>query len=219
MKNNHPKSKYKIANWSEYNNTLKQRGSLEVWISEEAIEKWNSEPTGKKGAQGKYSDLAIETTLTIGKVFHQKLRQTQGLCESIVKIMKIKLEIPNYTTLSRRSSKLPIQINKIEKGKVIMIADSTGLKVYGEGEWKARRYGFTKRRTWRKLHISIDADGEIRAVELTGNEVTDSYAGEELLKQQGGDIIEKFYGDGGYDRLHFYKLCQEQGIKNFWECK
>lgn len=207
------RQRYRIANWKEYNRDLKKRGSLEVWISNDIQKRWYAKPTGKKGAPIVYSDFAIQIVLTLGKVFHQKLRQTQGFAESIVKMMGMNLSVPDYTTLSRRGETMRITIPKKEKEKIILIVDSTGLKVFGEGEWKVRRYGYTKRRTWRKLHIGIDRDGEIRAVSLTTNGVSD---GEEIgnLLQQESEKIDKVIGDGGFDTKPVYEKCWKKGVRN-----
>ena len=207
------KKKYKIRNWREYNESLVKRGMLDVYIDEFALENWYAGSNGKPGAQPKYSDLAIQLTLQFGKVFAQKLRQTEGLVKSLFKLMKIELAVPDYSTLSRRAGKINITIPKVSKEKVVLVADSSGLKVYGEGEWKVRRYGWSKRRTWRKIHLVITPDGEIRAAELTGNNITDADVIDNLLKQEKAEI-ETFVGDGGYDKRKVYNACQKRKIKN-----
>lgn len=203
--------KYFIKNWSTYNQSLKQRGSLEIWIEEGVEEGWYANPNGKKGAQPVYSDAAIQTVLTLGKVFHQKLRQTQGMCESILKLMGIKLKVPDYTTLSRRAAQLKVTLGKITKEKTTLIVDSTGLKVYGEGEWKVRKHGASKRRTWRKFHVGIDEDGEIRVCDLTGNDMDDAEVVEDLLEQKEADI-EAFHGDGAYDKRKVYNSLRKRKV-------
>lgn len=139
----------------------------------------------------------------IRKVFHLKLRQTEGFAVSVFRIMETDLKIPDYTTLCRRGGGLTIRIPLMKKKKIRAILDSTGLKVYGEGEWKVRQHGYSKRRTWKKLHISIDGDGEIRAVELTGNHVDDASETGNLLRGDRGRL-ESVNGDGGYDREKVY---------------
>lgn len=209
------KKDYKVRNWSEYNKSLVQRGSLELWIDKGVIKNWEikkEEIIGKlkRGAQLKYSDKAIETTLMIGKVYNLRLRQTEGFTNSVFRLSGLVLPIPDYSTLSRRGGQLNnITFHKKIKEKVVAIVDSTGLKVYGEGEWKVRKHGWSKRRSWLKLHISIDEDGEIRAVVLTDNSVDDSQGGLDLLNQQRDDNIDEVAGDGGYDRRKFYTHCQK----------
>lgn len=128
--------------------------------------------------------------------------------------MNINLPIPDYSTLSRRAGNIKINIPIINKDTVNFITDSSGLKVYGEGEWKVRKHGYTKRRTWRKFHISIDSDGEIRTAELTENSVADCYAFEDLINQEQSDI-KNVYADGAYDKENVYQIAKEKGIENF----
>lgn len=208
------KKKYKIRNWKEYNESLVNRGRLDVYVDEYALENWNSEPSGRQGAQTKYTDLAIQITLQFGKVFSQKLRQTEGLVDSIFKLMNVKLDVPDHTTLNRRSGKIEIKLPKSAKDNIVLVVDSSGLKVYGEGEWKVRKHGWSKRRTWRKIHLAISPDGEIRAAELTENSVTDSEAVPGLLKQEEVSI-DKFAGDGGYDKKIVYDVGRKEGIREF----
>lgn len=208
-----PKDKYKITNWKEYNESLKQRGSITIWFSEEALELWKYTGTKLKGGQKKYSDLAIETSLTIRTVYHLKLRQTEGFMNSLIQIMQINLEIPDYSTLSRRAGKLNISLGNFKKkGNIDIIVDSTGLKVYGEGEWKVRKHGWSKHRTWRKLHIGIDgATQEIIAEELTKNSVEDADIIDDVLNVS--DNIDSFTGDGAYDKKKVRKILTKKGIK------
>ncbi len=79
------------------------------------------------------------------------------------------------------------------------------MKVYGEGEWKVRKHGWSKRRTWRKLHIGIDVNTqEIVAAELTGNDKDDAATAKTMLKGA-TKRIKSFRGDGAYDDLDFRK--------------
>ena len=212
QKTNKHKKKYKVRNWSEYNKALKKRGMLDVYVDECVLEDWYAKSNGKRGAQPIYSDLAIEITLQLGKVFGQKLRQAEGLVISLFKLMDINLSVPDFSTLSRRSGEITVNIPKSNKEKIIAVVDSSGLKVYGEGEWKVRKHGWSKHRTWMKMHLMIDPDGEIRAAELTGNNITDYDAVGSLFKQEDAEI-EAFIGDGGYDKRKVYNACQKRKIK------
>lgn len=207
------KVKYKVRNWSEYNEALKQRGALDVWVDKQALEQWYAKPNGKRGAQEIYSDFAIILTLQFGAVFGQCLRQTEGFAVSLFRLMNIALEVPNFSTLSRRGETVEVTLPKDEKEKVRLVVDSTGLKVYGEGEWKVRKHGWGKHRIWMKLHLAVDLDtGELRAVELTGNNTHDSAVVHELLKQETARI-EAFVGDGAYDTRRTYNECEKQNIE------
>ena len=195
------KSKYKITNWAEYNKGLKNRGNITVWISDEAIEAWEFVGKRERGGKVDYSDLAIETCLTIKQVMHLKLRQTEGFVESLFAILKVVKSVPDYSTLCRRAGKLKIDLKVVKQGdNITIIVDSTGLKVYGEGEWKVRKFGWCKHRTWRKLHIGINGrTQEIVAEELTENNVADADEIDTLLDST-EEEIDTLIGDGGYDK-------------------
>lgn len=205
------KKKYKVRNWKEYNESLVKRGALDVWVEKSVLKQWRAKPTGKPGAQPIYSDLAIQLTLQLGKVFSQKLRQTEGLVKSIFKLMNIDLEVPDHSTIGRRGEDLEIELPKDNKEKVVLIADSSGLKVYGEGEWKVRKHGWSKHRTWMKMHLAVTPDGEIRAAELTDNGTADSDVVDDLFKQEKSEI-ETFSADGAYDKKKVYRACKDRKI-------
>ena len=201
------KKTYRIRNWSEYNKGLVKRGSLTIWISEDAAEGWyNQELSGGRGASDIYSDAAILCVLTLKEVYHQPLRQAQGLTRSILDLMGLQqLDVPNYTTLCRRRTRLPIALGATPRGEAIdIVVDSTGLKIYGEGEWKVRQHGPSKRRTWRKMHLGIDpATHEIVAAMVTTNDVSDGEVLKDLLDQP-EDEIARVMADGAYDTRDCY---------------
>jgi hypothetical protein len=206
------KKRYKIRNWPEYNEMLKQRGAIEVWVDESVLEDWYAKPTLKQGAQRVYTDRAIILTLQFGKVFNQRLRQTEGLVASVFGLMGIDLSIPHYSTLSRRSESVCVKkLPKETRERVVVVVDSSGLKVYGEGEWKVRKHGWSKHRTWRKIHLMITPRGEIRAAELTENNVSDDEAAAGLLEQEEAEI-EAFAGDGAYDTRKVYDVCDKLNV-------
>lgn len=210
------KTKYRVRNWAEYNQALKQRGSLELWLNADMADKWRAESSGRPGNQPIYSDYAIEIVIQFGKVFHQKLRQTEGLLENIFRLMGIKLSIPDYSTVSRRGGKLKVALFKQtgKKGeKKIVVIDASGLKVYGEGEWKVKMHGRSKHRTWRKVHLGIGPDGEIQATKLTLNSVADCEVATDLLNQIESDI-DTVAGDGGYDREAVYRVLRNRSVEN-----
>ncbi len=212
-KSKNGKKKYRVRNWHDYNEALKQRGSLIVWLDKAALkaEAWYARPSGTKGAQPVYADLAVTITLQFGKVFRQKLRQTEGLVRSLFALMGIPLKVPTFSTLSRRGSKVKVALPRDEKENITIIVDSTGLKVFGEGEWKVRKHGYGKHRTWRKFHVAVTPDGEVRAVELTGNETGDNETVPALFAQE-ESTIKAFAGDGAYDTRDVYDLCRERNV-------
>lgn len=202
----HMKGQYRIRNWSEYNAGLKQRGSLTFWISEEVIDTWlNPTSRGKRGASRTYSDLAITTFATLKAVYQKAGRQTQGFIESVFALMGLKLIVPDHSTVSRRLSQLSVSLPVMPKtGSRHLVVDSTGIKVYGEGEWKTRIHGISKRRTWRKLHLGIDEEtGEILSAVVTTNDVHD---GEVLIDILDGidAELDQVTADGAYDHKHCY---------------
>ena len=198
---------YRVSNWSTYNQALIDRGSLTVWLSEEALSGWHSQGPTQRGAQFFYSDLAIETTLTLRKLFDLGLRQSQGLVTSLFALMRVDLKAPSYSTLSRRQAELKIELPVRSKEEPIhLVVDSSGLKIFGEGEWKVRQQGWTQRRTWRKLHLGIDADtSEIVAQTLTTASRDDASQVKPMLQQIAGEIA-TCAGDGAYDRWSVHHL-------------
>lgn len=192
IKSTKPKQKYKIKNWGEYNQALIQRGSLTIWIPEDLEKCWQG-----KGKYG-YSDQAIEIMLVLKARFRLPLRAVVGFARSVLNV-----SIPDYSTLSRRAGKLEIKLKKRIKETVGTNLDSSGLKVFGEGEWKVKIHGKSQRRTWTKIHIAIDDDGEIRAVVTTPNNVHDSETIDDILKQEEARV-EVFRGDGAYDGAPVY---------------
>lgn len=208
-------SRYRVGNWSEYNKALVNRGSINVWFSDDVIESWhNPGKTGKKGRPQLYADDAILCALIVRSVFHLPLRGLQGFLESLVCILHLVITIPSYTQICRRAKGLGKKLNNLSsKEPKDLVFDSTGLKVYGEGEWKVRQHGVGKRRTWRKLHIGIDASSQqIVVMELTTNAQGDAETASKLLGEV-SDSVERVYGDGAYDGIKFRQDIEEKGAE------
>lgn len=204
-----PKARYRVINWPEYNRALINRGSLTVWITQEALDAWFYEGPPRHGRKPVYSDLAIQTILTLKVLFQLPLGQTQGLARSIFDLMGIDLPIPDYTTLCRRGKTLKLALPAgASTGPIALVIDSTGLKVYGEGEWKVRQHGYSKRRTWVKLHLGVDPKThEIKAAVITEAGVSDAQAAGDLMDQaesQEETEVETVIGDKGYDQKQVY---------------
>jgi hypothetical protein len=203
---------YHIRNWSEYNAGLKQRGSLTFWIEESVLESWIvPNLSGKPGASVFYSDVAITLMTTLKSIYGLAGRQCQGFLESIFELMGIDLLVPDHSTLSRRFGNLSIALPVVPKtGARHVVVDSTGVKVYGEGAWKTRQQGISKRRTWRKLHLGVDEQtGEILAMMVTTNDVGDGQMLSDLLEQI-EDEIEQVSADGAYDQKQCYDAVRER---------
>ena len=196
-----PRQRHRVTNWRDYDTALRNRGSLTIWFTEEALAGWKAQPRTTPGGRRHYSDLAIETALTLRAIFRLALRQSEGLIGSIMRMLNIDLPVPDNTTLSRQRSGLPVHAHgRNGTDELHLIVDSTGLKLRGAGEWLFEKHGTAKRRSWRKLHIGIDADsGEIVAFDLTDKEVDDALHVAPLLDQLAGAPA-SFMGDGAYDR-------------------
>lgn len=213
MKN---KPQYRIRNWKEYNRSLRMRGSLTFWISQELIDNWiENEPTrGTRGRSAHYSAAAIQAMAQVKFVFHQAGRQTCGLLASVFQLLKVALPVPDHSTLSRRMAQIEVLLPvKVSRQARHLVIDSSGLKVYGEGEWKVRTHGASKRRTWRKLHLCLDeATGEVIACAATENSVSDCEMFSHLLEAVEGEI-KQISADGSYDRKKVYAALNEREIK------
>ena len=207
------KKSYRVANWREYNESLVRRGDITFWFSEDVIARWRHENAEvRRGRPFVYSDLAIETLLTLRELFRLPYRQTEGLGRALAKLMDAGIAIPHHTSLVKRAAKLNVRTQLADvAGPVDVVVDSTGLKVFGEGEWKVRQHGVDKRRGWRKIHLAVDPDSHaILAQLLTEPGTHDASAASELLNQIDAPL-ETFYGDGAYDRRPVYELLAERG--------
>jgi IS5 family transposase len=209
--------RYRIKNWPEYNKSLIQRGSINFWFSEDSLRKWkNTSHTGEKGRPAEYSDDAILCALLIRTVYHLPLRATEGLLSSLVSLLDITLKIPSYTQICRRAKFLGKTLKKLSSRRPHdIVFDSTGLKVYGEGEWQVKQHGTSKRRTWRKLHLGVDPDSkEIIVAEVTSNSIGsgDSQIGKKLLKKA-PKSAKRIFGDGAYDGTEFRQEIEKNGAE------
>lgn len=207
-----PKARCKVSNWPGYNKALTSRGSLTFWIPSDCDSFWFHQAPARRGGQWVYSDAAIEVALTVRQVFRLALRQTQGFVDSVLGLLGTGLRCPDYTSICRRQAALKPSLSLPKSGKIDLVLDSTGLKVYGEGEWKVRKHGASKRRTWRKLHVAVDpTTTEVHAVTLTENGVHDCEEAEPLLAQVGAEVG-SLIGDGAYDKRKAYLALEKRGI-------
>lgn len=206
-----PKPRYKVTNWRAYNAALVKRGSVTLWLDEAMIAEWHK--VSGKGAV--YSDAAIICALSLRAVFGLTLRQTQGFLQSLAQLLELKLRVPHYATLSRRAEGLTVPpAPRLRPDAPIHLAiDATGLKVFGEGEWKVRIHGKSRRRVWRKLHLGVDAGtGEVHADELTLSDCDDGAVMDDLLDQVEGKI-EAGYGDKAYDSFKCHRMLVDRGAR------
>jgi len=211
----HPtyKTKYGVANWPSYDRALVRRGDVTLWLSREAIATWEPAHVGTRGGQPKYSNLAIETALTLRLLFHLPLRQTEGFLTSVFGIMGLDLSVPDHTTLSRRSQSLDLALRRVRTCNCLhLVVDSTGLSIVGEGEWAAAKHGGRGKRGCKKLHLGVDRSGHIIARALTDATVDDALTGVDLIEGITGAVA-SLTADAAYDTIAFYAVAAARGAR------
>jgi transposase len=208
------KRRYRIRNWPQYNKALVARGSLTLWIDQRTIDTWlSTDCPGTRGRPRTYADVAILCSLILREVYHLPLRATQGLASSVMRLLKISLPVPHYSTLSRRARFLELSLASQNKKIKHLVIDATGLKLYGEGEWRVEVHGWARQRTWRKLHISVDADSQqVVAALITNKDVVDPRVLPRLLKHV-DHPIERVLADGAYDSRECYRAIYRRGAR------
>jgi hypothetical protein len=203
---------YRVSNWSEYNEALKRRGDIEIWLCQEVINAWYHEDRkyDGTGTPELYTDLAIITCHEIRKVFRLPLRQCEGFINSLFRLKGLGIRCPSYSELSKRLMTLNIKCPKYretdmsEEGVAAIAIDSTGLKRFGRDEWCQEKYNISGKRSWRKLHIAVDDQHYIQGCELTSRFVHDSQVVDNLVKQI-DDNADHFTADGAYDNNSTYQ--------------
>lgn len=193
-------TKYHIRNWPEYNKALVNRGSLTIWFSKESVDKWNAEPGRTRGRPKIYSDEAILCALMIKAVYKLPFRALRGLILSMIGLLGLCLKVPCYTRICRRAAELGQEIQRFGSKKITdIVFDSSGLKVYGEGEWKVKKHGKSKHRTWRKLHLAVCPDSHDVVISYLGeNSEADCEAAPKMTPYLPRSVT-RSYGDGAYD--------------------
>lgn len=201
-----PKPLYRVKNWSEYEKALVQRSSITFWLSDDFEETWLYAGERQRDSQFEYSEKAIEIMLTIKEVFHLTNRGAEGFVRSVFEMLHSTLPVPDHSTLSKRAKNLKVRLPKKTNGSMNLVLDSTGLKIYGEGEWKVRKHGYSKHRTWRKLHVGANPDnGEIQVVVLTENGISDDAVVKQMLEQIEQSLL-ACAADGAYDKRRVYQV-------------
>jgi len=201
-----PRARYRVMNWPAYEAGLQRRGDFMLWLDQAAIAGWAAARRSTPGGQPRYSDLAIELVLTLRLVFHLALRQAEGFTRSVLALLGLELRVPDHTTLSRRGRLFAGRQPRVavDGGPVHLVLDSTGLELFGRGEWCAAKHSRTRRR-WLKLHIGVDAGtGEIAAHVLTDGHAHDAAQVPDLLCQPEGTLA-SLLADGAYDGDPVYR--------------
>lgn len=183
-----------------------QRSSITFWLSDDFEETWLYAGERQRDSQFEYSEKAIEIMLTIKEVFHLTNRGAEGFVRSVFEMLHSTLPVPDHSTLSKRAKNLKVRLPKKTNGSMNLVLDSTGLKIYGEGEWKVRKHGYSKHRTWRKLHVGANPDnGEIQVVVLTENGISDDAVVKQMLEQIEQSLL-ACAADGAYDKRRVYQV-------------
>lgn len=207
------KKHYRVRHWKNYNRALIKRGCITVWIDQESINQWYQDKNSikQRGRPQIYSNGAIITVLLLKQVYRLSLRSCQGFVESVIALLKLDLDVPSYTQVCRRQESVVLPKLPTFREPIHLVVDSTGLKVFGEGEWKVRQHGWSKRRTWRKLHIGIDENKKfIVTADLTQNNFADDKKLPDLVNQYKGSI-RQVSADGAYDSHECFEFITAQG--------
>lgn len=205
------KEQYHLTNWPSYNAGLKQRGSLTLCLSEDVAQQWYHQGRAQKGGQFIYANDCILLLSTLKVTFKLPFRQLEGFACSLMELLKLHLRVPDYSQICRRQKGLsvPLGLEKRLLGESVhLVIDSSGLKVYGEGEWKVRQHGVGKRRTWRKLHLAVDEKtGQILSQRLTDKETDDASQLADLVAEGQKMVarVSKVGADGSYDTFDTYQ--------------
>ena len=207
-----PCARYRTTNWKSYNDALKRRGSLLIWLDKDMV--WLANTVGRRGRPPVFSDAAIQFCLMVKVLFGLPRRQTTGMVASILSMAGLDWPVPDFSTLSRREKTITVQIpSRRAPGPLNLLVDSTGIKFLGDGEWLARKHGTHRRRQYRKVHLAMDtATGDIRAVEFTPSREGDSPVLPDLLDQIPEDEqIGTVTGDGAFDTRRCHTAILERG--------
>ncbi len=208
------KQKFKITNWKTYNDALRQRDSLTVWLSDDAAAWYDAAEPERRGRPRRYTDTAITTALMLKSVFGLTLRALQGFIDSVFQMMDVSLRCPDYTSISKRAQRVNVNIQTPTHGEIAhLIIDAPGLKVFGEGEWKVKKHGAEKRRVWRKRHLAVDAaTHEIVCADQSLSNITNAQALPGLMSQTHRQIKEAL-ADGAYDVRYCHDSLKRKKIK------
>ena len=202
----------RIALGPSYDRALVRRGDITIWLSPAAIAAWEPDRAGTRGAQRKYSDLAIESALTLRLLFHLPLRQAEGFLTALFVLMGLDLRVPDHTTLSRRGRDLDLALRRVPKRAGLhLIIDSSGLSIVGDGEWATAKHGRRGRRGWKKLHLGVDPTGVTVAHALTEATLDDATTGVELIAAVNDDST-RVTGDAADDTVAFYDTASARGV-------
>lgn len=209
-----PKARYQVTNWPAYNRSLCHRASLTIWFDPQMA--WYASKNGQKGRNPIFSEAAIQCCLTLSNLFQLPLRQTTGLVRSLLQLIQLDYDVPNFSTLSRRQKTLtlpPLRQRRQNRNPICLLVDSTGIKETGAGQWLTNQHRTTSRRSWIKVHLAVNADTMmIEAIRTTAGNQMDAAQLPSLLDQIDAPV-NALYADGAYDTLQTYRYLHRRRIK------
>lgn len=207
------RTQYKPRSWSTYNKSLVERGNLTIWLTPEAVKGWLSKR--RSGVQGgreeKFADVAILALMFLKSLYRMPYRMLEGFAKSLLQLMHVDLPIPHFTRICKRSKKLELPPTTSGKRVTDLVIDGSGIKVYGEGEWKVEQHGREKKKKWKKIHVAIDPETqELILTDVTDKDKHDSTMLPPFLSRLRGRLG-RVFGDGAYDTRACYKAIMERG--------
>jgi hypothetical protein len=205
------KKDYRVRDWRHYNASLIKRGDITLWID---VKNWHEfAKTHKRGRPKTYADAAIVTMLVVKAVYHLTLRSCQGFVVSLFNALKFPARVPNYSSICRRQKSVVLPKLPLRKEAIHIVVDSSGLKIFGEGEWKVRQHGWSKHRMWKKIHLGVDESSQlIVSAILTGNDCGDDKKLGDVLNQYKSPL-KQVSADGAYDSHECYATIHRRGAK------
>lgn len=197
-------------NWRQYNKALVHRGSLSFLIDRQCLKQLK--PTKHKGSGRPrvFSDQLLLMLLMIKIHFKLPYRMLEGFTKSILS----RIKLPTYSLICKRALKLHLNLPKLSSTRPpIIVVDSSGIKVVGEGEWKVKVHGKGRARKWIKLHLAIDAKTQEIVAELSTDSGTGDPTAFPILCAQINHRVKEVMGDGAYDSGDIRDLIQQKGGK------
>ena len=199
-------------NWAKYNRSLVQRGSITFWIDIDFLK--NSDFQDPTKGRPRFKTLLIHLGWTLKVAYKLSFRALQGYLNSLLDLMGIEKELPHYTLFCKRGHEVASLLPKLSTRRPVeLVIDSSGLKIYGEGEWKTHKHGREKRRRWLKIHTAVDPkSGECISSILTDERGADPSFLSPLIEAT-PKSIQRVYADGAYDTFKCRESLRKRGIE------
>ncbi len=206
------KEKYVPRSWRDYNRSLVERGNITLWLGRDTLKSWLSKqrPGPHGGRREVFSDTAILALMILKTLYRMPYRMAEGFARSLLLLLKLDLPVPHFTRICKRSKRLDLSL--LPKGKkriTDIVIDSSGVKVYGAGEWQGEKGYSNKKKKWKKIHVAIDPETQqVILTDITSKNTHDSKMLPSLLRRINGKIRDVIL-DGAYDTRACYKAIVE----------